>query len=58
MGAQQIRLALDLGVASVQPDDDATTAMDRAKDELELTAKAEAAAARAAEVENAETVGA
>ena len=35
MGAQQIRLELDLGVASVQPDDDAAGAIARAKDELE-----------------------
>lgn len=44
MGAQQIRLALDLGVVSVQPDDDAAGAIARAKDELEAAAAAEAEA--------------
>ncbi|HYO23691.1 MAG TPA: diguanylate cyclase [Lacipirellulaceae bacterium] len=42
MGAQQIRLELDLGVVSVQPDDDATSAIARAKEELEASAAAEA----------------
>jgi diguanylate cyclase len=44
MGAQQIRLALDLGVASVHPDDDAVAAIARAKEELEAAAIAEAEA--------------
>jgi diguanylate cyclase len=47
MGGQHIRLELDLGVAGLQPDDDATTTMTRAKDELERTAAAEAEAAEA-----------
>jgi diguanylate cyclase len=41
MGGQNIRLDLDLGVASVQPDDDAISAMNKAKDELERAAAAE-----------------
>jgi diguanylate cyclase len=45
MGAQQIRLDLELGVASVQPDDDAPRALARAKEELEAAAAAEAAEA-------------
>jgi diguanylate cyclase len=49
MGAQQIRLELDLGVVGVQPDDDAASAIRRAKDELEAAVAAEAAAKRQAE---------
>ena len=37
----QIRLELDLGVASVQPGDDAPSAIARAKDELEAAVAAE-----------------
>ena len=44
MGSHQIRLDLDLGVASVQTDDDANTAMSRAKAELEASMAAEAQA--------------
>jgi diguanylate cyclase len=47
MGSQQIRLELDLGVASVQANDDATDAIAHAKAELEASAAAEAEAARA-----------
>jgi diguanylate cyclase len=42
MGAQQIRLALDLGVASVEPEDEAAGVLTRAKEELELAAAEEA----------------
>jgi diguanylate cyclase len=48
MGSQQIRLELDLGVASVQADDDAPTAMANARDELEAAVAAELAASRLA----------
>lgn len=42
MGAQQVRLALDLGVASVEPEDEAADVLTRAKEELELAAAEEA----------------
>jgi diguanylate cyclase len=49
MGAQNIRLELDLGVTSVQPDDDAASAIAQAKAELEAAIVAEAEAKRRAE---------
>ncbi len=49
MGAQQIRLDLDLGVVNVQPDDDAASAIVRAGDELDAAVAAEAEARRMAE---------
>jgi diguanylate cyclase len=49
MGSHQIRLELDLGVISVQADDDATTAIARAKDEFEASLAAEAEAKPAVE---------
>jgi diguanylate cyclase len=54
MGAQNIRLELDLGVTSVQPDDDAVSAIAHAKAELEATIVAEAEAKRP--VDSAEIV--
>ena len=55
MGAQQIRLELDLGVASVQSGDDAAGAIRRATDALEAAvaseyAETEAEARRQAEI--------
>ncbi len=49
MGAQNIRLELDLGVTSVQPDDDAITAIAHAKDELEAAIAVETEAKRLVE---------
>lgn len=49
MGAQNIRLDLDLGVTSVQPDDDAVSAIANAKAELEAAITADAEAKRRAE---------
>jgi len=42
LGEQQIRLDLDMGVASVQPDEDAATAMASARADMETAAAAEA----------------
>jgi diguanylate cyclase (GGDEF)-like protein len=47
MGAQQIRLELEMGVVGLQPDDDPTSAMVRAKEALVLSAAAEAEAGEA-----------
>jgi diguanylate cyclase len=49
MGGQNIRLEVDLGVTSVQPDDDAVSAIAHAKDELEASIAAEAEAKRTGE---------
>jgi diguanylate cyclase len=49
MGGQNIRLEVDLGVTSVQPDDDAVSAINHAKDELEAAVSAEAEAKRMGE---------
>jgi len=42
LGDQQIRLDLDMGVATVQPDEDANTAMASARADMEVAAAAEA----------------
>jgi diguanylate cyclase (GGDEF)-like protein len=47
LGAQQIRLELEMGVAGLQADDDPASAMSRARDALDAAVAAEAAAAEA-----------
>jgi diguanylate cyclase len=42
LGNHQIRLELDMGVASVQPGEDAASAMENARHDLEATARVEA----------------
>ena len=42
LGDHRIRLDLEMGVASVQADEDAATAMENARADLETTAAAEA----------------
>jgi diguanylate cyclase len=44
LGDHQVRLDLDMGVATVQPDEDAAAAMDSARADMEAAAAAEAAA--------------
>jgi diguanylate cyclase (GGDEF)-like protein len=52
LGDHQVRLDLDMGVSTVQPDEDAATAMASARDAMEAAAVAEAAAAH--ELQHAE----
>jgi diguanylate cyclase len=56
MGAQQIRLELDLGVASVQPEDDANSSVARAGDELNAAVAAEAEVRRLAELAERDSI--
>ncbi|HEX6961485.1 MAG TPA: diguanylate cyclase [Lacipirellula sp.] len=52
LGDHQVRLDLDMGVSTVQPDEDAASAMASARDAMEAAAAAEAAAAH--ELQHAE----
>jgi diguanylate cyclase len=58
MGSHQIRLEMDLGVVSVEPDDDAGSAIAHAKESLEKAIAAEAAAKAAQNGEKSERLAA